>query len=367
MSIWNFIGGQLWSEGGFRQNERFSIEVKDEPSREILLNPGDVITPGLYDIHCHLWGQKDTFGKGSLISLSPEHLLADGIAGCADAGSYGYTDWESADRLWRLSALNIKSWINVLPEGLTAAGRSAPENIDLDRLVNLFERHAGRVLGFKLMHGLASDRPDWERGWLDIAREAADRVGTKLMVHLTGSILPIGETIAHLRKGDILSHIYNAAGPGGIIVGEDGNILPEVFEARRRGILFEASSAFRHFSFVVYRRAHEAGLEPDIIATDNNLRDYRKLPLIGLAHLVSKLTAAGMDKTAALKAAIDTPRLCMDMKEDVAGNVVLLREIRENVVFQDTVLKNPAPVFLESDRYYRATFSILNNRCIVSE
>ena len=90
MSIWNFIGGQLWSEGGLRQNERFSIEVKDEPSREILLNPGDVITPGLYDIHCHLWGQKDTFGKGSLISLSPEHLLADGIAGCADAGSYGY-------------------------------------------------------------------------------------------------------------------------------------------------------------------------------------------------------------------------------------------------------------------------------------
>ena len=364
MSVWEFIGGQIWKDGSLCENKQFTIEVERESDREIFLERDDVIIPGFFDGHCHLWGQKDTFGKGSFISLSAEHVMADGIVGCADAGSYGYTDWENADRIWRMSRLNIKSWINILPEGLTRARRTSPEEIDTERLIELFNSHKDRLLGFKLMHGFAPDRPDWERGWLHIAREVADKAGAHLMVHLTGSVLPIGETIACLRKGDILSHIYNAAGPGGIIVGEDGRVLPEVFAARNKGVLFEMSSAFRHFSFDMYRRAHEVGLEPDIIATDNTLRDYGKLPLIDIAHLVSKMIAAGMAREEALRAAIDTPRQYMGFEENYTGNAVLLKYVHEKTLFQDTTLDEPAPIVLEGQGYYRPTHGILNNQCV---
>ena len=364
MGKWLIMGGRIWRGGRLAENRLKEIVVKNEADEEIYLADEDIIVPGLYDLHCHLWGQRDAFGKGSLISLSPEHMQSTGVVGCSDAGSYGYLDWPNANRLWTQSNLGIKSWMNVLPEGLTtpdipptAAGR-----IDKERLEDLFLQSQGRMLGFKVMLGLNGADAQRERDWLRLARTAADECGAALMVHLTGSHVTTEEILDYLKRGDILAHIYNAGGARGTILDDGGEVLRQVAAAQERGILLEASSAFRHFSFSVYAKAHALGLEPDIIATDNNLRDFRRQPLFDLTHMLSKLMAAGMAEEAALRAAIDKPREYLGFAEEADSNLVILKYLRRPTVYQDTAL--PDSVMLSSEWTYTTDCIVYRNHCL---
>jgi len=366
MGIWKFYGGRIWQNSQLKNNDVFMIEVNQENNKTFELDDDDVITPGFYDIHCHIWGQKDAFGKGSLISLSPGHLLSTGIFGCADAGSYGYYDWLEANRLWRQSSLAIKSWINILPESLTTPEKpyTLPEAIDQGRLLALCQEHRDSLLGIKFMHGLANGDQEKERAWLRIAHNIARQAKTAFMVHMTGSTLDIRETLEMLEAGDIISHAYNYGGPGGVMLDKNGEIIPEVLEAKKRGVLFDMAPAFRHFSFKVYNKAHIVGLDPDFIATDNNIRDYRKMPMKDIVHLLSQMIAAGMDYEAAFQAAIDTPRKYMGFGENYKENMVILKYVQTETIYQDTILRDPPPIYLKSDWTYKAKYGVYRNECI---
>lgn len=367
MSQWKFIGGKIWQNGHLINNAGFSISVTNETSKVIELDNEDILIPGYYDLHCHVWGQKNAYGVGSVISISPDHLLSTGIVACADAGSYGYNDWEEANRIWTYSPITIKSWLNVIPESLTTPGipYTTADQVNKERLISLFERNRASLIGYKFMHGLMPTS-DQEHEYLALAREVADATGGRIMIHLTGSKIPIQETIGYLKPGDILSHVFNYGKPFGVIIDENGEIIPEVIEAQKRGILLESSSAFRHFSFQSFEAARDAGINADIIATDNNLRDFRRQPLFDITHFMSKMVADGMNIEKALKAAIDTPCEIMGLNISYDKNVVLLRHITGDFDYQDTTLKDPAPIVIHRHFSYQIEYGIYNNWCVFS-
>lgn len=365
MGQWTITGGKIWRKGHLEKNSHFTIDVENDNNRIIDLGSEDILIPGYYDIHCHIWGQRNAYGLGSIISISPDHLLSTGIVACADAGSYGYKDWEEANRSWNFSPITVKSWINLIPESLTTPGipYTQADQVDKEKLVDIYDHNKDHLIGFKFIHGLLK-KPEEERAYLEMAAELGERTGARLMVHMTGSSLPIQETIHYLKPGDIMSHIFNDGRPGGIILDEKGEVIPEVIQAQKDGILLESSSAFRHFSFRPFFAAQKIGLNADIIATDNNLRDYRKQPLFDITHFLTKMVAGGMDLEKALAAAIDKPCEIMGLSTAYDKNVVVLRHQKGSFTFQDTTLKDPEPIVITSDFNYQVEYGVYSNYCV---
>ena len=102
-----------------------------------------------------------------------------------------------------------------------------------------------------------------------MAEELGNR---KVCVHVTNADFTAGEICAILRPGDIFCHAMHAKGKSAII-GSDGHVLPEVRNARERGVLFDAANGRNHFSFSfdIAAAAIADGFLPDIISTDATL------------------------------------------------------------------------------------------------
>jgi dihydroorotase len=86
------------------------------------------------------------------------------------------------------------------------------------------------------------------------------------MVHITKGA-ETRHILRKLRPGDIVTHCFQGRG-NGILAEDDSRLLPEVVEARRRGVLFDVGHGAGAFSWDVARRAFEYSFYPDTISTD---------------------------------------------------------------------------------------------------
>ena len=365
MGVWNLKGGRRWQDGHLKNNDLFSIEVEnDSTTRDIQLHSDDIITSGLYDLHCHVQGIRPTWaGTNNILGLGAEAYLFDGVYGLADAGSYGYDYWKDSDQLWQMSRVQIRSWLNVLPEGLTQTepDHTLAEDIDLNRLLMTYQEAEGRILGFKYMHGLSGGDPNVELAWLRKVKQASRIVHAPVMVHLTGGPLPIEAIIAELDEGDILAHIYNGAGPGGVILDADGHVKSVVREAAEKGILFELDAGFKHINFKVFRQAFAEGIMPYFIATDTTCNNWRVLPVYNMEHFLSEVIQLGLDEETTLRCAIDRPRDYMGFIDNPKENMVILKKQQHSTVFQDNIADKNEFV---GEWEYIPKYCVFNNKAV---
>jgi dihydroorotase len=107
-----------------------------------------------------------------------------------------------------------------------------------------------------------------------------------------------------LRPGDIVSHCYTGK-PHGILNNSQalagptsqatsgGKVLPQVLEARARGVLFDSAHGRSNLSFSVARQAIAEGFLPDVLSSDTSARNWRG-PVFDLVTSMAKLRALGM-------------------------------------------------------------------------
>ena len=130
----------------------------------------------------------------------------------------------------------------------------------------VIESHRGVIVGIKarLSRNVAGERD------LDAIRRAHEvtvPLGLPLMVHLGQTASPMPSILSLLRPGDIVTHVY-APPPNGIL-DDAGRVLPEVREARRRGILFDIGNGRNgHITWDVAERAIQQDFLPDTISSD---------------------------------------------------------------------------------------------------
>ena len=125
------------------------------------------------------------------------------------------------------------------------------------------------------------------------ALDVAERTGRPLLYGMRNPPdWPIAEQLALLRTGDVVTYVFR--GGEWSIVGEDGRVLPEVREARERGVLFDACHGMKSFSFRVAEADFADGFYPDTISTDQYARHVGSQPQHDLPRTMSKFQAAGM-------------------------------------------------------------------------
>ncbi len=225
---------------------------------------GRLVLPGLIDLHAHCF-----IGASDLGLRTDDVARSTGVTTWVDGGSAGAGTFEGL-REWVLSRSRVRmfAFLNISAIGLAYLKIGELNHLayaDVDAAVGAARDHADLILGIKVRNqlevvGQAGLEP------LKRAVRAADAIGGRVMLHCTNPPAPLGELLALLRPGDIVSHFLHGRGHG--ILDARGRVAREVRAARERGILFDVAHGRMHVNFQVVRAAFAEGFYPDTISSD---------------------------------------------------------------------------------------------------
>jgi dihydroorotase len=144
------------------------------------------------------------------------------------------------------------------------------------------------VVGIKTAHFTA---PNWTA--VERALAAAQIAGVPLMVDF-GRFQPerpFEELVTkRLRPGDIYTHTYLPAVP---LLDAQGKVRPFIFEARKRGVIFDVGHGGGSFVFRHAVPAIQQGFKPDSISTDLHVSSMNA-GMKDMLNVMSKFVNMGM-------------------------------------------------------------------------
>jgi dihydroorotase len=128
---------------------------------------------------------------------------------------------------------------------------------------------------------------------LDMLKRAQELAGgLPVMIHIGQTVSSMSKIVALLKRGDVVTHMY-APEPNSILDGS-GRVLPEVIEARKRGVWFDVGNGRGgHLWWDVAERAMKQGFVPDTMSTDWT-PEGRKMGVVDFPNCLSKLLLLGM-------------------------------------------------------------------------
>ncbi len=260
-------------------------KISPSAAAESIDATGKLIVPGLIDIHLHA---RDA-------ALPPSEILSTGVTTIVDAGSRGADNVDQLIEIARHAPNRMRILLNIGRLGNNPNGRAefldGLEPADVEKARAAVGRNREWIVGIKarLSRGISGDR-DLEV--LQRAVQAAGPLRIPIMIHMGDTASPLAHILALLRPGDIVSHMY-APTPHGIM-DDSGVVLPDVREARRRGIRFDfGNGRTEHWSWDVAQRALKQGFAPDTISSDLDLAG-RKEQVLDLPNVLSKFLLMGM-------------------------------------------------------------------------
>ncbi len=223
------------------------------------------VTPGLIDIHTHLY-----WGGADLGVLPDATCLPSGVTTAVDAGSAGWANFTGLRHfIIGQARTRVFAFVNISSIGITDMRVGESLNLaycGVEDAIKAIEANRGVALGVKVRVAEKITGPNGLEP-LRRAAEARDATHTRMMVHISDCEQPVQEILEHLKPGDIITHCFT--GRGRLILNQQtGAVLPEVRAAQQSGIAFDVGHGQGSFSFAVARAALDDGFLPDTISTD---------------------------------------------------------------------------------------------------
>lgn len=292
--------------------ENGAVDPKDV--KEIVECNGYYVFPGLIDHHAHFsWNFNVTGVEPDL------YTLPSGVTSACDAGSTGSSGFEGFVRSTMQPALiTMKASINVASGGLCTPQYMEDiheENYDVKGLEDLFDRYPQWIYGLKLRLGKdISDGQGVEP--LKASVKLARHLNTRLSVHATYPLTPIADIVNEMGPGDVLCHTFQRMGEHNIL-DENNKVRPEIWEARRRGVIFDCAHGRIHCCFPLAQAAIEQGFMPDVISTDLITFSAYQERLFSLPVVLSRLLALGMPLVEVIRCCTQTPARLMGLEGQI--------------------------------------------------
>jgi dihydroorotase len=265
--------------------------IPREEARRIIEATGLIVTPGLIDLHAHVFEGFTRFGVNP--DMAGVHA---GVTTIVDAGSSGSATFEGFTRyILPHCHTEIIPFLHICQTGLaTLPDIIAEGSIDFEGTLRTANRHKGLIHGIKArmvspaLEILGMEMPR-------LAKRAARESGIKLMVHIGDTEKRYDPTVIRrllplLEEGDILTH-YFTANPGGVLDG-NGKLVPEAWEAEKTGVWFDTAHGRANFSFDIGRRIIDQGLLPHCISTDLTIPG-RSLIVHSMTEMMTRFLGLG--------------------------------------------------------------------------
>jgi dihydroorotase len=236
-------------------------------ARKVVDVAGLYVTPGLIDLHAHVFsGSSGGMLAGGHTSIFPDDFaLRVGVTTVVDAGSSGRRNFAQFKKnVIDRARTRVLVFLNILGAGMPGdADEQDVTDMDAKAAADLALANRDTIVGIKVAHYRG---PDWipvERGV-----EAGTLANIPVMVDF-GDFRPERPfqdlVLKKLRPGDIYTHTFYVPVP---MLDEKGRLLPYLFEARKRGVLFDVGHGGAAFEFRQAVPAVKQGFPPDSISTD---------------------------------------------------------------------------------------------------
>jgi len=246
---------------------RIAANIAQTESRRVVDIRGKTMTPGLIDLHTHVFD--GVAANGVHPDIAGVHA---GVTTVVDAGSSGCATFSAFPRhILPRCETEVIPLLHICQTGLaTNPDIIAESSIDLESTLRVAREHRGLIKGIKArmvspaleIFGMEMPR---------LAKRAARESSVPLMVHIgdtTKRYDPnvIRELLPLLEPGDIVTHLFTA-NPGGVL-DANGKLVPEAKELAARGVWLDTAHGRMNFGFNVGRRVLDQGLTPHCISTD---------------------------------------------------------------------------------------------------
>lgn len=260
-----------------------------------------ILVSGLTDLHTHVFHGQD------LGIHADANLLNQGVSSAVDAGSAGgHLFGAFRELVIENSKIRIKAFLNISSIGTTSVGLQgelvSPNYLDIDLAVNTIREHSDVIIGIKVRasFNVGGDNTD---NALAIARQAADKAGVPLMVHLGPAPSDVDRILEMLGPGDILTHCFTGWSGNNIV--KDGKPRKSFESALKRGTLIDVGHGAGGFDATVASTILSHGYLPNTISTDLHSGSIDKV--LSLPNVMSKFLALGMSLESVLLCTTSNP------------------------------------------------------------
>ena len=273
-----------------------AANIAREQAREVVDATGFYVTPGLIDIHTHVfWGhdEESQYSDGYSAVQPDSHSFRAGQTTIVDVGGAGWRSFPKfKEQVIDRSQTRVLSFLNIVGSGMRG-GPVEQDLSDMDAKLTAMRirQHPGLIVGVKVAH---YNGPEWDP--VTRAVTAGRETNVPVMVDFGGHTPPLSLEdllLKHLRPGDILTHTYAQVAGRVPIVDDNGKVRSFVWEARKRGVIFDAGHGGGSFLFRQAVPAMQQGFHPDVISTDLHIGSQNS-GMKDMLNTMSKFLNMGM-------------------------------------------------------------------------
>ena len=313
--------------------------ISDFVAAEIVDATGLIVTPGLIDLHVHVfWG-------ASHYGIEPDaNNVAKGVTTALDAGSAGARTFPAFRRyVLEQADTRLFALLNISAMGMISPEIGELEDIrwaNIQEAVKTGRENRDHILGIKARLGRVQSA-DNDIEALKRALQAATILDGFVMVHVGGTKTPLLQIVDMLRAGDVVTHAYHGSSHG--ILDDTGKVKDGFAAARDRGVIFDVGHGRGSFSFDVADKAMSQGFYPGNISSDLHVYNIEG-PVHDQLTTLSKFLHLGLPLDDVIRLSTETTAKAMGMvgklgtlKVGAEADVTLVRLAEGKFAYEDSL------------------------------
>lgn len=271
---------------------KIAANIPTEDAKKVVDASGMYVSPGFIDIHTHVFvGPNAGFGHGSSSVKADDFTFRAGITTVVDAGTSGHKNFATfKEEVIDRSKTRILSFLNIFAPGMqgTAAEQEDMKALNIKEADDLIQKHPQTIVGIKIGHYYGND---WKP--FDEAAELAKKNNRPLFVECHIPEFSFEDQLKHMNPGDIITHSFENVSERMTIIDDDGKLRPFIWEARKRGILFDVGHGGVGFWFNQAIPSVKQGFKPDTFGTDMHYNSVNS-GMKDMLNLMSKYLNMGL-------------------------------------------------------------------------